>query len=71
MIGSCSQRQAEIEDKLYASPEELLHKPLTAASDVYSLVHLLALLLLPLGSGSSDSQSVLSCNTPLPVYRLH
>lgn len=36
--GPCSQRQAEIEDKLYASPEELLNKPLTAASDIYSLV---------------------------------
>lgn len=36
--GACSQRQAEIEDKLYASPEEMLNKPLTAASDIYSLV---------------------------------
>jgi len=37
-MGACSQRQGEIEDKLYASPEELLNKPLDAASDVYSLV---------------------------------
>ena len=31
-------RQAEYEDKLYASPEELLSKPLSMASDLYSLV---------------------------------
>ena len=31
-------RQAEFEDKLYASPEELLSKPLSMASDLYSLV---------------------------------
>lgn len=37
-ISGSSARQAEIEDKLYASPEELLSKPLEAASDIYSLV---------------------------------
>ena len=31
-------RQAEFEDKLYSSPEELLSKPLSMASDLYSLV---------------------------------
>lgn len=35
--GSCSQRQAEVEDKLYASPEELLNKQPSEASDIYSL----------------------------------
>ena len=34
----CSQRAADVEDKLYASPEELLNKPMSAASDIYSLV---------------------------------
>lgn len=37
-VCSSSRRQAEVEDRLYESPEELLNQRLEAASDVYSLV---------------------------------